>query len=125
MRSVLYTDEFEPITVIDIPQFAVEYLERIGYVRLAVEMEPECTPFTGTFNPREYDKRMMIVEIVAEKIYRRGKMCMMLFTKNEEAALLLKSSFLPGQQREVNSIRREAFCKGFYEAFLKLGRGAL
>lgn len=40
MRVVLYTDDMEPITVIDLPALAEGYLNERGMVRLAVQLPP-------------------------------------------------------------------------------------
>ena len=46
----------------------------------------------------------------------------MLFTDDEEAALLLKSELLPGQHKDVQSRERSAFAQGFMDALNMLGK---
>ena len=48
---------------------------------------------------------------------------MILFTHNEESALLLKSAFLPGQQAELKLRDRDAFARGVMRALEMLGGG--
>ena len=54
--------------------------------------------------------------ITVEKFVRRGQTHWMLFTNDEESAMLLKSAFLPGQQKEVQMREQQAFAKGFWSA---------
>jgi hypothetical protein len=49
----------------------------------------------------------------------------MLFTHNEEAALLLKSELLPGQIRDSRDAQKESFARGFMHAIDSLGRGGV
>jgi hypothetical protein len=62
------------------------------------------------------------VEITAEVLRRGNHQTLMLFTRNEEAALLLKSDLLPGQQRDVQDREKQALVKGFMRALNALGR---
>lgn len=118
MRAVLYADDMEPITVVELPEFAEEYLAERGMVRLAVMRPPEWViPAT---QPPKFEK-LTTVTIVAERLVRNGRAHMMLFTRDEESALLLKCAFLPGQQAGLQEREREAFARGFLEALMKLG----
>lgn len=45
----------------------------------------------------------------------------MLFTADDESALLLKSVFLSGQQKEVATERQQAFNKGVINALNTIG----
>jgi hypothetical protein len=119
MRAVLYAKDFEPITVIDVPEHAVEHLLRYESVRLPVVPPVETVPLTDN---RVANVRFYAVDIWAEKLrFRTGAEHLMLFTYDEEAALLLKSAFLPGQQAALNRIKKDAFAKGFLDALHRLG----
>lgn len=117
MRAVLYTFDLEPITVLELPAEAMRYLRKEGAVNLQV-IEPlsfgihldPSTPVT-----------LKYVRIVAEPLRRREHETLMLFTADEESALLLKAAFLPGQHSAVRERERRAFAKGVLVAFTKLG----
>lgn len=56
------------------------------------------------------------VEITIERFVRNGQLHYLFFTRDEESAMLLKSVFLPGQQKEVQMATQRAFAKGFWSA---------
>ena len=88
-------------------------------VRLAV-MLPMMFSVLAAQQPPARDS-LKTVEIFAERIVRRGREHMMLFTRDEESALLLKCAFLPGQQAGLQKREREAFVRGFLEALANVG----
>lgn len=117
VRAVLYADDLEPITVLELPAFVRDHLERHGVVRLPV-MEP--VSYVGAPGLPRNDS-MRVVEVWAERFARKGQSHLMLFTRNDENALLLRAAFLPGQRREMNDQRAQAFAKGFMDALMRLG----
>ena len=81
-------------------------------------MEPvSLTPFNGG----DIQQHFKIVDIYAERLRRRDGETLMLFTNDEENALLLKSTFLAGQQSEINNIKKQAFGRGFLQALNAVG----
>ena len=119
MRVVLYAHDMEPITVIDLPALAERYLNERGTVRLAVQLPMMLSFMAAQQAPvRDYCKT---VTIFSERFIRRGCEHMMLFTRDEESALLLKCAFLPGQQAGLQEHERDAFARGFLGALEKLG----
>lgn len=123
MRAVLYTHDMEPITVIELQPWAWQYLREQRSVRLAVHRPAE----TAAWNPDaenvpQFDMSMWIVHITAEVLVRGKHTSLMLFTHDEEAALLLKSELLPGQLRDVQDREKTAFAKGFMGALNMLGK---
>lgn len=119
VRAVLYADDLEPITVLELPAFVRDHLERHGVVRLPV-MEP--IGYVGAPSLPCNDS-MRVVEVWAERFVRKGQSHLMLFTRNDESALLLRAAFLPGQRREMNDQRAQAFAKGFMDALMRMGAG--
>lgn len=119
MKAVLYAYDLEPITVLQLEPWAHQFLIEHGSVRLAVYprsiaiANPQVTPVL--------DMRKYIVNILAELIRRGPHEALMLFTNDEEAALLLKAAFLPGQYREVQERESDSFAKGFLHAINSLG----
>ena len=117
MRAVLYTHDMEPITVLELKRWAWEFLERTGIVRLHVAEPPLTTPWSGP----PANGLFRIVTIKAERLRRGNQEHLMLFTSDEESALLLESAFLPGQHRWVQERERVAFAQGFLHALDMLG----
>lgn len=112
MRAVLYTHDMEPITVLHLDAFQEKFLRQNGSVNVEV-LEPVNyrAPLDATTKVH-----FKIVRITNERLIRRGREHMMLFTQNEEDAMLLRSVFLPGQQREVMMAEQEAFGRGILAA---------
>ena len=109
MQAVLYTHQLEPITVVDIPMWLWERLAQGQTISLAAR-EPVSFEDSPCYRP------IRKVDIFGELMRRRGHETLMLFTSDEENALLLKSEFLPGQRGELQLRERSAFAKGFMKA---------
>jgi hypothetical protein len=115
MRAVLYADDMEPITVIDLPQPLADHLVRTGYVNLEIRLPLPLTRCVSIEDVMSLQKRMR-VRIRSEILHRHGHKHHMLFTDDEEAALLLRSTLLPGQRRGVDEKLRQEFVRGFMSA---------
>ena len=111
MRVVLYANDMEPITVLELEGWAVEMLSERQTVRFAVSPPAAVKFMTPEGSPSQF-MREWIVEVWAETFVRHGLRHLMLFTKDETSALLLKSAFLPGQMRSLNEQKQEAFAQG-------------
>ena len=119
MRVVLYADDMEPITVIELPRLAESYLKEKGYARLVV---PLALP-SLTIAQAATTVTIRTVGIRAERFIRKGQTHLILFTCDEESALLLKCAFLPGQMAEVQdqeSISLRARVRGRSRAYWAL-----
>ena len=110
-RAVLYTRELEPITVIDVSAWLWEMLVQQGRARLPVYEKLTQHPAPHLFR---------IVDIHAELFRYRDAATLMLFVDDEELALALRSSFLPGQQAAVKEVRGRARVEGFMKALVAL-----
>lgn len=122
MRAVLYTHDMEPITVIDLQPWAWQFLHDQRSVRLAVQRPMAAHYDPDAENVPKLDMGMWIVNITAEVLVRGKHTSLMLFTHDEEAALLLKSELLPGQYRDAQDREKAAMAKGFMEALNMLGK---
>lgn len=124
MRTVLYAHDMEPITVFDLNQWAHDFLLEHGSVRLAIQTPMQAAVDLAQVNPPSPMTTMdrFVVHITAERFMRNGKQTLLLFTHDEEAALLLKADFLPGQLRGVQEMERGAYAKGFLAAINAIGR---
>lgn len=117
MRVVLYAEDFEPITVLELPPVARHYLEFHGRVRLAVMEEPKLS----SVYEAPVKNYIHEVDIWAERLVMRGKTHLMLFTHDEVQALQLKAAFLPGQRSRLAEAESKAFARGFLHALTRLG----
>jgi hypothetical protein len=105
MNVVLYTHDFEPITVLDLPQWLLEQLERQGAVRVAV-----MRPVQFGENPNVAIGSVegpQTVTIYCEKLrWKDGSTKPILVTRDEELALALRPCWLPGQISTVQSYQK-------------------
>jgi hypothetical protein len=119
MRVVLYAHDFEPITIIDLPHWAIQHLRKHATVYIPVVVPLPASAVSGPYAQHNHYR----VRIEAEEIRRHGfGSSMLLFTHDERAALMLRAAFLPGQQSSVNRIREDAFVRGFIDALSSLGQ---
>ena len=106
MNVVLYTQDFEAITVLDLPVWLLEQLERQGSVRVAV-MRPVQFAQLDASVPVGSVEGPQTVTIYCEKLrWRDGSLKTILVTHDEERALTLRPHWLPGQQATVQSYRK-------------------
>jgi hypothetical protein len=106
MNVVLYTQEFEPITVLDLPHWLLEQLERQGSVRVAV-LRPVQFAQLDTQVPVGSVEGPQVVTIYCEKLrWRDGSLKPILVTNDEELALTLRPHWLPGQVATVQSYQK-------------------
>jgi len=99
MRVVLYTKDLEPITILEIPVWLLETLEKHGCAKLAVA-EPLQAVLNKDFNDI---KPPTTLDIYCERLkWRDGSLKTILLTSNDELALALKPEWLPGQQQAIN-----------------------
>lgn len=118
MRAVIYTRDFEPITIVHLEPWARAYLEQNGRVVLAVN-----PPFATEHAPDSVPRlRSWTVTINANPIRVFDARVLLLTTADDETALLLTSVFLPGQQRAMREHERKAFADGVQSAFNLLGK---
>jgi len=103
MNVVLYTADFEPITVLDLPVWLLEQMERLGSARIAV-LEP---PSLASENEPLDFIQPKTVTIYCERIrWKDGKSKPILITHDDELALALTPEWLPGQRAAVNSYKQ-------------------
>ena len=94
MNVIIYTTDFEPITAIDLPRAILDKVEQNGGVKLA--LGPEKDDAGNPANPP-------ICTLIMCKIrWFNGEEKVVLLTKDEENALLLKPDWLPGQRGLYN-----------------------
>ena len=116
-RVVLYSSlDGEPITVVELPSVVLDALKRRGVARLAVVEAPQ---FMATSSPLiDQFTQPKNVDVWVEYYERHGQRFPMIFTADEESALLLRAAFLPGQNSTVDELRARAYALGFLKALL-------
>lgn len=106
MRTVIYSQDFEPITVVDLPVMPEQILRYMGgRVRLAA-LEPlpwSTKPFASDVVEITYK----VVTLTMESLrWKDGSVKWIFVADCDETALLLKPDFLPGQRRAVQDGER-------------------
>lgn len=99
MRVVLYTKDMEPITIIEMPLWLLEQLERVGMVKVAVREPKEKLLMADPqdLHPTE------TLNIYCEKLrWRDGSVKPIVVVDDDELALALKPEWLPGQVQAIN-----------------------
>lgn len=98
MRVVLYTKDLEPITIIEMPLWLLEQVERVGMVKVAVR---EPLQKLLALEPQDL-KPPETLDIYCEKLrWRDGTLKPILVVDNDELALALNPEWLPGQLQAI------------------------
>lgn len=104
MNIVLYTRDFEPITVVDLPMWLLDAIERDGAVQVAVKR-----PITPDFVEKVAVGTVEGPECVTIRLGRLtwidGSTKPIYITYDEELALTLKPEWLPGQRLQVQNFQ--------------------
>jgi len=102
MNVILYTTDFEPITVIDLPMWMLDHLERYGGVKVAIKR-----PVTPDFIERVAVGTIEGPECVtikqAKLRWYDDTIKTILVTDDDVLALTLKPEWLPGQRLQVQN----------------------
>jgi hypothetical protein len=107
VNIILYTHDFEPITVVDLPHWLLEAVEREGAVKVAVK-RPITPDFieqvaVGSVEGPE------TVTIQAKRLqWSDGTVKPIYVTNDEILALTLKPEWLPGQRLQVQNLQAAA-----------------
>lgn len=94
MNIVLYTTDLEAITVMPLSLDLIEKAERKGYIRIRL---------LGAKGPTD------VLTLFCKKVtWLDGRTKSFFITNQEELALTILPTWLPGQQRAVNQLRKAA-----------------
>jgi hypothetical protein len=129
VRCVIYDPEdMEPLTIFDVPGEFIRELEAgrapntLSFpVQLVDEVRFRFPTDEEVLN--SLHQPLPIANIRFERFVYRNVQTWCGMALNPEMALLLKSEFLPGQQKEVWAERRKGSREGVSEAFKRLGYG--
>lgn len=118
MQVVLYTTEFEPITILDLPIWLLDQMEKNGGARIAVSLPPELL-HSEDIDTSKF--KLETVLIFCEKLrWRDDTLKIILVTPNEELALSLRPYWLPGQRQAINHYKD--VIRYLQEQLIKQGR---
>jgi hypothetical protein len=106
MNVVIYSKDMEPITVIDLPMWAIEAGERRSFVAVAVMGKLDYAPPIGPEAPVSYPPlRQVTLEFVP--IIMGAHRSSIIVTRDEELAMLLRPEWLPGQRGKISDYKRQ------------------
>ena len=110
--AIIYSKDFEPISHIPMNEEMYGYFTKYEIVRF---------PIQKPISIEDVDKPMPLLEplyaeISAMKVYSQDGIRLLLIARNDETALLMRNTFLPGQTKELNFIKTQAFYKGMVQA---------
>ena len=103
MNIVLYTPDFEPITVVDMPMWLLEAIERDGAVKVAVK-RPLTQDFIERVAVGSVEGPENVVIRLAKLRWMDGTIKPIYITDSEVLALTLKPEWLPGQRLQVQNL---------------------
>jgi hypothetical protein len=95
--------DFEPITVIDLPMWMLEHVERYGGVKVAIK-RPVTQDFIEKVAVGTVEGPECVTIQQANLRWHDGTTKPILITKDEELALTLKPEWLPGQRLQVQNM---------------------
>jgi len=92
MNVVIYTKDFEPITVIDLDLNLIDQIESNGGCKLVIPLKDQKT-----------DKPFSFCTIMCKKLtWLDGSIKPIYVALEEDVALALKPNWLPGQRAAIN-----------------------
>jgi hypothetical protein len=104
MNIVLYTHDFEPITVVDLPMWLLEALERDGSVKVAVK-RPITPDFVAKVAVGSVEGPETVTIEAKRLRWHDGSIKPIYVTKDEVLALTLKPEWLSGQVLQVQNFQ--------------------
>lgn len=104
MNIVLYTHDFEPITVVDLPMWLLEALERDGAIKVAVK-RPITPDFVAKVAVGSVEGPETVTIEAKRLRWHDGSIKPIYVTKDEVLALTLKPEWLPGQVLQVQNFQ--------------------
>ena len=102
MNVILYTLDFEPITVVDLPMWMLDHIEKTGGCKVAIK-RPITTDFVEKVAVGTIEGPECVTIRQARLHWPDGSTKSILVTEDEELALTLKPEWLPGQRLQVQN----------------------
>lgn len=116
MQYVLYTNQLEPITILELG-YLDDFIKHNIMLRLPVVDDLTMSTAMQTPDVPPY-ATIRTVNIRVERFRYRNAESIILFTDDEKSALLLRAAFLPGQNKEVQARCRKAFIDGLFKGVM-------
>ena len=107
MNVILYTQDFEPITVVDLPHWLLEAVEREGAVKVAVK-RPITPDFIEQVAVGSVEGPETVTIQAKRMQWNDGTIKPIYVTSDEVLALTLKPEWLPGQRMQVQNLQAAA-----------------
>jgi hypothetical protein len=106
MNVVLYTRDMEPITVIDLPLWALEFAQRMGRVRIEAADPVDMNQLIP--GQRVDSLRFHIVTLEFHRLLlSRDRESWIVTVDDDVLALKLRPAWLPGQRAKINQYESE------------------
>ena len=102
MNVILYTLDFEPITVVDLPMWMLDHIDRYGGCMVSVK-RPINNKFIEQVAIGTVEGPECVTIRQAKLKWHDGSIKTILVTEDEELALSLKPEWLPGQRLQVQN----------------------
>lgn len=122
MNVVLYTRDMEPITIIDLPLWALKHGERLGFVQIEhIDSVTMNRLEKGDPVIQGMVARRITLEFIPIRL--QDKRSWLVMVDDEALALELLPGWLPGQRKSINAYERSisSLAKALLET---LARGA-
>jgi hypothetical protein len=102
MNVILYTTDFEPITVVDLPMWMLDHLDRYGGCKVAIK-RPITQDFVEKVAVGTVEGPECVTIRQARLKWNDGTTKTILVTEDDVLALTLKPEWLPGQRLQVQN----------------------
>ena len=102
MNVVLYTIDFEPITVVDLPMWMLDHIDKYGGCMVSVK-RPINNNFIEQVAVGTVEGPECITIRQVRLKWHDGSIKIILVTEDEELALSLKPEWLPGQRLQLQN----------------------
>lgn len=106
MNIVLYTRDFEPITILNLPLWLLEKMEQQGGARIAVQDPDGQQLLADGVLPKESKEPKTVIIRCLRIRWLDGSTKTVLVTEDDELSLALKPDWLPGQRAQVNNYKQ-------------------
>jgi hypothetical protein len=118
-QAVIFSMEMEPIVSIDMKPWFWDYLFTHSRLSFAV-MQKTSYSEISEISPDMVFELPPTVTVNAIPFKIKESLGLMLMTYDDVNALLLESSFLPGQSARVEEEKKKAFAQGFIKALYEM-----
>ena len=108
--AIIYSKDFEPISHIPMNAQMYQYFMQYEIVRFPVMAPLDINAISPV------DITPIFAEIMGMKVYSSDGIRLILIARDDQTALLMNNTFLPGQTKEVNFIKTQAFYRGMIKA---------